>query len=86
MVLIMTAGHTSAKPLGNLEEQDSLLTGPRGHTRHGMPKDYVARLWGEREGEGMDLGLCPLLGFEAGVPRVSWIHFLLVNLKLKGGN
>lgn len=55
MVLFMIAGHTSAEP-ANFEEQDVLLTGPRGYTRHGMPEDHAVRRWVEREGGSADLG------------------------------
>lgn len=44
----------------------------------------TARLWG---GEGCTQGwACAFIGVEGGVPCVLQVHFLLVNLKYKGGN
>lgn len=56
VVFFMTAGHTSTEP-ANVEEQDVLLTGPRGYTRHNMPEDHTVRLWLEAQGASADLAL-----------------------------
>lgn len=44
------------------------------------------RLRGERKRGVCGPGALPLLGYKVGLPRVLWVHSLLVNLKHKSEN
>lgn len=77
----MIWGCTSAKPLGNSEEQGLLQVLEGTWHSHGPH----IRSWVEREGE-RGPGALPSLGSEGGVPRVSQVDSLLANLWHKSRN
>ena len=78
LVVLMITGHASARTIREFEEQGLSLT---------SSGEYTERLWVEKERERVHgPGPLPLLGFEGGVSRFSWIHSLLANLKHKSRN
>lgn len=74
---ITIVGFTSATTIRDFEE-----------TRFITPKVWrvCGTLRSPEERRECGPGALPLLGSRGGVPRVSWVHSLLANLKHKSGN
>ena len=83
VVLIMIAQWIPATRSGNFEKARFITY--RFWRAHGC-LGYTVSLLEETAIQRADIGFCLLIGVEGGVPRVSWFHFLLRNLKCKSRN